>query len=210
MTVTIDLTSLPAELREAGRRLGSAAVNAMRGAAMMSLGHIQESINETAPYVPVDTGQYRQAWQVEHVLGGADLFNPTIQASIIEYGSRPHTAPIGPLLDWAERKLRSGGVPRTPTPVSMGRRLKRAVRRVVKKIGRRLGGPSQGRSRSGVTRTITASKEVQDLAFRAWVKIREDGTDAKRVMERARPQMLRAVELEIERVTRRVVEGRRR
>jgi hypothetical protein len=84
---------------------------------------------------PVDTGHYRHGWEVRRrVKVGASwmaktrmglaarsaskvpdvqLVNTTPYSGVIEQGARPFWAPIGPLIEWAERKagaLALGGV----------------------------------------------------------------------------------------------------
>lgn len=104
--VTISLDRLPLEIRRTCLLIENAGEKACRRAARMGIGIVQNTINETEPYVPVDTGQYRRAWTVEDIPGGADLFNPTMYAPVIEYGSRPHWVPFHILFEWALRKTR--------------------------------------------------------------------------------------------------------
>jgi len=54
---------------------------------------------------PVDTGLFAQSWNLEVDEKRALLGNFAPHAPIIEFGARPFTPPIGPLLDWAKRVL---------------------------------------------------------------------------------------------------------
>jgi hypothetical protein len=54
---------------------------------------------------PVDRGQARNAWDVEPVEGGANLFNDAPHAGILEGGSRPHRPPFKPILQWVVRNF---------------------------------------------------------------------------------------------------------
>jgi hypothetical protein len=55
---------------------------------------------------PVDTGLYAQAWSMDVDEKRALLGNTAPYAGMIEFGTRPFTPPITPLLNWAKRVLR--------------------------------------------------------------------------------------------------------
>lgn len=69
---------------------------------------------------PVDTGLYAQSWQFRKEEFGAILGNTAPHASIIEYGARPFTPPIGPLLAWAKRVLMDPSQPPDYSPEVWG------------------------------------------------------------------------------------------
>ena len=54
---------------------------------------------------PVDTGMYAQSWGFEVGQDKGVIYNEAPHAAIMEFGARPHWAPIRPLLEWAKRKL---------------------------------------------------------------------------------------------------------
>jgi len=54
---------------------------------------------------PIDTGLYAQSWAMSVTETSALLGNTSPHAGIIEFGARPFTPPIGPLLEWARRVL---------------------------------------------------------------------------------------------------------
>lgn len=54
---------------------------------------------------PVDTGLYAQSWSMDVNEKRALIGNFAPHAPIIEFGARPFTPPIGPLLNWARRVL---------------------------------------------------------------------------------------------------------
>lgn len=56
---------------------------------------------------PVDTGLYAASWDFFADEEKAILGNFAPHAPIIEDGARPFTPPIGPLLEWAKRVLKS-------------------------------------------------------------------------------------------------------
>lgn len=60
---------------------------------------------------PVDTGLYAQSWDVVVDDLYVAIGNTAPYAAIIEYGTRPFTPPIGPLLAWAKRVLRDPSQP---------------------------------------------------------------------------------------------------
>jgi len=60
---------------------------------------------------PVDTGAYAQSWDFSYDERSAIIGNYAPHAAIIEYGARPFTPPIGPLLAWAKRVTQDGSQP---------------------------------------------------------------------------------------------------
>lgn len=53
---------------------------------------------------PSDTANTRQRWQVIPTADGADLVNDSPVATFLEMGTRPHVAPLMPLVRWVARK----------------------------------------------------------------------------------------------------------
>lgn len=83
---------------------------------------------------PVDTGLYQASWAVNpksntHI----ELGNSAPHAPIIEYGARPHNAPLGPLLAWAKRVLKSSSQP--PYYDEQVQRLARGVQKKIRERG---------------------------------------------------------------------------
>ncbi len=60
---------------------------------------------------PVDTGLFAQSWDLLETEKSIILGNYAPHAAIIEYGARPFTPPIGPLLAWAKRVLQDPSQP---------------------------------------------------------------------------------------------------
>ncbi len=60
---------------------------------------------------PVDTGLYAASWDFSVSEEEAILGNFAPHAPIIESGARPFTPPLGPLLAWAKRVLKSPSQP---------------------------------------------------------------------------------------------------
>jgi len=66
---------------------------------------IIRSIPELVSRSPVDTGEYANSWFFTEEEKTVILGNFAPHAPIIEFGARPFTPPIGPLLAWAKRVL---------------------------------------------------------------------------------------------------------
>ena len=63
------------------------------------------SLNYLIENSPVDTGEYASSWDFLETEKSLILGNFSPHAPIIEFGARPFTPPIGPLLAWAKRVL---------------------------------------------------------------------------------------------------------
>lgn len=72
---------------------------------------ILRSMNNLVEKSPVDTGEYASSWDFSEQEKSMILYNHAPHASVIEYGARPFTPPIGPLLAWAKRVLKDGSQP---------------------------------------------------------------------------------------------------
>lgn len=72
---------------------------------------LARSIPDLVAASPVDTGLYASSWDFTVDEKKAVLGNYAPHAPIIESGARPFTPPIGPLLAWAKRVLKSASQP---------------------------------------------------------------------------------------------------
>lgn len=72
---------------------------------------IAKSIPDLVAASPVDTGLYAQSWGFTSTEESAILGNTAPHSPIIEYGARPFTPPIKPLLEWAKRVLQDPSQP---------------------------------------------------------------------------------------------------
>lgn len=72
---------------------------------------LARSIPDLVKASPVDTGLYAQSWGFTSDEEKATLGNTAPHAPIIEFGARPFTPPIGPLLAWAKRVLQDDSQP---------------------------------------------------------------------------------------------------
>ena len=72
---------------------------------------VMKSIPDLVAASPVDTGSYAASWDFTETEKSIILGNFAPHAAIIEKGARPFTPPIGPLLAWAKRVLKSSSQP---------------------------------------------------------------------------------------------------
>lgn len=72
---------------------------------------LARSLPDLVAASPVDTGLYASSWNFTVDEKKAVLGNYAPHAPIIESGARPFTPPIGPLLAWAKRVLKSPSQP---------------------------------------------------------------------------------------------------
>lgn len=66
---------------------------------------IVKSISDLVAASPVDTGLYAASWDFTVTEKSVILGNHAPYAGVIEYGARPFTPPLAPLLAWAKRVL---------------------------------------------------------------------------------------------------------
>lgn len=72
---------------------------------------IVDSIPDIVRDSPVDTGLFAQSWDVTETEMSIILGNYAPHSPIIEFGARPFTPPLGPLLGWAKRVLQDPSQP---------------------------------------------------------------------------------------------------
>lgn len=102
-TLGPEVARLISELAERSR---AACVQALRRAAYLCQAEAVRQIGEVKPYAPIDLGELRRSYVVQATPDGAVLENIAPHAVFLEFGTRPHWAPLAPLEAWAERKLR--------------------------------------------------------------------------------------------------------
>jgi hypothetical protein len=76
-----------------------------------TLDGIAKSVPTVVERSPVDTGLYAQSWGFTPTEFGAVLGNTAPHSTVIEFGARPFTPPIRPLLAWAKRVLQDPSQP---------------------------------------------------------------------------------------------------
>ena len=137
---------------------------------------------------PVDRGAYRRGWRVRRHPDGAVLYNPVSYAPIVEAGSRPHWAPLQPLIEWVVRKGLSGGKARSSEIL-------------VKRAGRM---NKQGRLTKGAQRSGMRLFEAVEIARRIRFKIAKKGTKGHWILKRASRRFKKYIHEEIKSELRRI------
>ena len=94
----IDLENFPKEL-------GNFAALSLKKKREAVAKGIAKSIPDLVAASPVDTGLYAASWDFSVEEKKVILGNHAPYAGIIEYGTRPFTPPLAPLLAWAKRVL---------------------------------------------------------------------------------------------------------
>ena len=98
-------------LKDFANELGADTPERIESLKEATLMGIARSIPTLVKASPVDTGLYAQSWDFRKEEWGAVLGNYAPHAAIIEYGARPFTPPIKPLLEWAKRVLKDSSQP---------------------------------------------------------------------------------------------------
>lgn len=98
-------------LKDFAKELGIDSKNRLKELKQATVKGIVKSIPDLVKASPVDTGQYAASWDFTVEEQAVVLGNYAPYASIIEHGTQPFTPPIGPLLAWAKRVLKSGSQP---------------------------------------------------------------------------------------------------
>ena len=92
-------------LKDFSKELGNFAESSLKVKREAVAKGIAKSIPDLVAASPVDTGLYAASWDFTVSERSAIIGNYAPYAGIIEYGARPFTPPIGPLLAWAKRVL---------------------------------------------------------------------------------------------------------
>lgn len=98
-------------LSEFSGELGDWAKQYFEEARLVVLRALIDAIPELVESSPVDTGLYAQSWDAQPTEQGAVIGNYAPHAPILEYGARPFTPPLAPLLAWAKRVLEDPSQP---------------------------------------------------------------------------------------------------
>jgi hypothetical protein len=89
-------------------RIEAACIKGLRSAATRGVGAVVKELDTAEPYPGVDTGATRQSATAEPIPEGAVMSVNTPQAAWLEFGTRPHMPPLGPILLWVTRKFGLG------------------------------------------------------------------------------------------------------
>jgi hypothetical protein len=120
-------------LKDAAKEVGVWNENHIAKLKHAALRGITDSLPMMAERSPVDTGHYANSWEVVETDDAIYFGNTAPHAAIIEYGARPFTPPLAPLLAWAKRKLQDSSQPPDYSPEVQA--LARAVRHKISLYG---------------------------------------------------------------------------
>lgn len=129
-----------------------------------------------AKAAPVDVGSLKSSIRAESTPKGAHILVDAPHAATLEIGSRPHTPPLQPILDWVRRHARNFGLKRPRIGVA------RTARQQTTK-------DAQARALEGVARGIQA-------------KIARVGTKPRWYMRNALPSLRRILDRIVKRAVR--------
>lgn len=93
------------DLEDFSTTLGDWAQASLKEKRQAVISGVARSIPDLVAASPVDTGLYAASWSMTVEENAVILGNYAPYAGIIEYGARPFTPPIAPLLAWAKRVL---------------------------------------------------------------------------------------------------------
>jgi hypothetical protein len=103
-TVHVTLADFAQRLRRLGPEMQRSIVRGLRAGAKRVRAGVAQSIAETQPHPPVDTGVYRAAFEVDSLSNGARVENRVLHAELMEVGRRPGPVPLQPIAEWVKRK----------------------------------------------------------------------------------------------------------
>lgn len=108
-THRVDLSGFANQLGQLPNKLETAIVRGLRSAAMRgvhaTVANIGTRNDRTGAPPAVDEGTLMRSVSSHSILKGAMITVDAPHAAFMEYGTRPHTPPLQPLVDWAKRKF---------------------------------------------------------------------------------------------------------
>lgn len=107
MTQTISFKNFAKRVAELNGDLNTSATRAFQNAASRLEGEVVVQISTASPYPAVDTGHMRQSVTKTNLPNGAEVTVDAPYSASIEFGTRPFTPPLRPLIEWASRKFGS-------------------------------------------------------------------------------------------------------
>lgn len=141
---------------------------------------------------PIDQSQLVRSGRAERMSNGASAEFTAPHAAHIEEGTRPHTAPMEPLLAWARRRVRSSGAPKGTKKRrgGGGGRKASSAKKTKKRTGKRFAGAGRAAgmlARAEAARKVAENQEkkAKRLAAGTWASIRKHGTEGRHYWARA-------------------------
>ena len=147
---------------------------------------VQTIIDGTRPFPPVNTGEYRRNWKVRNIPGGAVLFNPTLQAGIIERGRRPGIGVSRQGQEDLARWVHLHGMDKQPMSIREKRTRRRMREAGIDKRGLRM------------RRMWQQENRARGIAFLIARAIKRRGLPAKNILGRAKPIIVMQVVRDVE------------
>lgn len=195
-TVTVTLEDLARRLRRLGPEMRRSIVRGLRAGAKRVRAGVAQSIAETRPHPPVDTGVYRAAFDIESIPDGARVENRVLHAEEIEIGRRPGPVPLQPILEWVKRKgLYEDELRRVLSSRKESHRIERAnLRRLVEGTESERAEMNRLRRRQ---RNDAIEEAARRVAFLIRRKIAREGFAPRFPMRRALEENQRDIELAI-------------
>jgi hypothetical protein len=130
-THRVDLSGFANALGQLPPKLEKAIIRGMVSAAMRGVHVAVQNIATRNPQTgtppAVDEGSLMRSVSWHRIPYGAMIVVDAPHASMLEYGTRPHAAPLQPLIDWAKRKF--------SVDDKEAKRIAYAVRGKIKKLG---------------------------------------------------------------------------
>lgn len=110
------MATIEIPLNKLGEAIGAEPERQMKEIRKATRMGLLRSIPDLVKKSPFDTGHYASSWQFLENEKSMIIGNFAPHAAIIEYGARPFTPPITPLLEWAKRVLGDGSQPPDYSP----------------------------------------------------------------------------------------------
>lgn len=121
----VSLTEFEARVARFVPDIRRAYLIAFRKSALLLERYTVEEIDSAQPYPAVDTGELRRSVETEFDEDGATVAVTAPHAVFMEYGTRPFTPPLAPLVAWVERKGMANG----PDAIRVARAIQRKIAR---------------------------------------------------------------------------------
>ena len=139
---------------------------------------------------PIDQSQLVRSGRAERMSNGASVEFTAPHASHVEEGTRPHTAPMEPILAWARRRVRSSGAPKGTKKKRKAGKKRKGSNIKGNRAGKKFATPGRAAGmleRAEAARKVAenAEKKAQKLAAGTWASIRKYGTEGRHFFARA-------------------------
>ena len=102
---TINMSQFAQRVAKLGGDLNTSAVRAFQKAGDHLEGQVVVQISTAEPHPAVDTGHMRQSVTKHNLPNGCEVTVDAPYSASMEFGTRPFTPPLAPLLEWATRKV---------------------------------------------------------------------------------------------------------